>query len=209
MIRKALTAALVTAVFATLNACSGGSTPAETKSRIAPPDPTWVSSISQHSSGAISRFSPIRVFFTNDVIPDAKVNGDASANIRITPAVKTKAIFASKREIVLRPETEFEPGQQYKIEVLATGLAGLPADTKPFEFLVSTLDINFDVRTSGLNVEYNRNELMSLSGRVQTADTENREKVEKIVTATLNGKPAKVTWTSGDRHYAFVVADIL
>jgi alpha-2-macroglobulin len=209
MIRKALAAALVTAVFATLNACSGGSTPPETKSRIAPPDPTWVTTISQHSSGAISRFSPVRVFFTNDVIPDSKINGDASANIRITPAVKTKATFASRREIVLRPETEFAPGQDYKIEVLATGLTGVPADTKPFEFLVTTIGVNFDVRTDGLNVEYDRNELMTLSGHVQTADSENREKVEKIVSATLNGKPVQVVWTSNDRYFGFAVPNIL
>jgi uncharacterized protein YfaS (alpha-2-macroglobulin family) len=209
MIRKALTAAFGLAVFAALNACSGGSTPAETKPRIAPPDPTWVTSISQHSSGAISRFSPVRVYFTNDVIPEAKVNGDASANIRITPAVKTKATFASRREIVLRPETEFVPGTNYKIEVLASGLTGMPADTKPFEFLVTTLGINFDVHVSGLDVQYDKTELMTLNGRVQTADTESREKVEKIVTATLNGKPVLVTWSPSDRHFRFSVTNIL
>ena len=39
----------------------------------------WVSSISQHSNGAISRHQPVRVLFFNDVIPEARINGDATA----------------------------------------------------------------------------------------------------------------------------------
>ena len=76
MIRNAFSAALLaTGVFLCIS-CSGGSSPAEQKSRVAPPDPSWVTTISQHSSGAISRFSPVRVFFTQDVIPEAKVGQD-------------------------------------------------------------------------------------------------------------------------------------
>ena len=146
--------------------------PAEKKPRVGAPDPTWVTSISQHSTGAISRHSPVRVFFTNDVIAETAVGSDASANIAITPAVKVKATFGSRREIVLRPETEFAPGTQYKVQVLAKGLSGLPAETKPFEFLVSTLGVNFDVQVHGLDVEWDRNELMTLTGTVMTADTE-------------------------------------
>jgi uncharacterized protein YfaS (alpha-2-macroglobulin family) len=208
MIRNALTAAVVSAVIF-LCACSGGSTPPATKSRLAPPDPTWVTSISQHSSGAISRFSPVRVFFTNDVIPEAQVGKDASANIAITPAVKTKASFASRREIVLRPETQFAPGTNYKIEVLAQGLTGVPAGTKPFEFIVNTLGVAFGVHVSGLDVEFNRNELMTLGGEVETADNESREQIEKIITATLDGKPMPITWSPSERHFGFAVPNIV
>src|SRR5688572_13850869 len=185
MIRILFTAVLAAVVSLCLS-CSSGNTPAEKKARVGATDPTWITSISQHSTGAISRHSPIRVFFTNDVVPETSVGSDASANIAIAPAVKVKATFGSRREIVLRPETEFAAGTQYKVQVLAKGLSGMPADTKPFEFLVSTLGVNFDVQVHGLDVEWERNELMTLTGTVLTADTENRELVEKVVTATLD-----------------------
>jgi uncharacterized protein YfaS (alpha-2-macroglobulin family) len=208
MTRNLFTAVLAATAASMCLSCSDGSTPAEKKPRLAAPDPTWVTSISEHSTGAISRYSPVRVFFTNDVIPEARVGSDASANITITPAVSLKATFGSRREIVLRPQTEFAAGTQYKVQVLATGLSGLPAQTKPFEFLVSTLGVNFDVQVHGLDVEWDRNELMELAGTVLTADTESRERIEKIVTAKLDGKPMNVTWEPGDRSHGFAVRDI-
>jgi alpha-2-macroglobulin len=208
MIRNSFTVVLAAAVAFLCLSCSSGNTPAEKKARVGAPDPTWVTSISQHSTGAISRHSPIRVLFTNDVIPEATVGSDASANIAITPAVKVKATFGSRREIVLRPETEFAAGTQYKVQVLAKGLSGMPADTKPFEFLVSTLGVNFDVQVHGLDVEWERNELMTLSGTVLTADSENRERVEKVVTATLDEKPVPIVWSTAERNHGFAVRDI-
>ena len=109
MIRNLFTTALAAVVFAALNACTGSSTPNE-KPHVSQPDAVWVTSISQHSAGAISRFSPVRVLFTADVVPADKVGADASENIKITPAVKARAVFASRREIVLTPETEFSSG---------------------------------------------------------------------------------------------------
>src|SRR5688572_4264841 len=208
MVQKFLAAA-VTAAALVVAACSGSQS-VDKASRVAPPDPTWVTSISQHSSGAISRHSPVRVYFTTDVVPEALVGKDAAANITISPAVKTKATFASRREIVLRPETQFAPATNYKVSVAAKGLIGVPPGTKPFEFVITTLGVNFDVRMHGLDVAHDRNELMTLRGSVQTADREDRELVEKIVTATLDGEPVKLVWeTGGDTQYSFAVREIL
>jgi hypothetical protein len=113
MIRNFLSALLATAaVFLCVN-CSG-STGVASPQRTAPPDPQWVTSISQHSNGAISRHSPVRVLFTNDVVPQERVGSDATANIGISPAVKMRATFASRREIVLRAEPEFAAGTEYR-----------------------------------------------------------------------------------------------
>ena len=49
---------------------------------------------------------------------------------------------------------------------------------------------------------------MTLRGAVLTADTENRERVEKIVTATLDGKPVPITWAAGERSHGFAIRDI-
>ncbi len=207
MIRNLFTATLLATVAFLCISCSGDSA-LQDKPRTAQADPSWVSSISQHSSGAISRHQPVRVLFFNDVIPEASINGDATANITITPAVKFRAVFANRREIVIRPETQFAPGTQYKVEVKAKGLEGLPADSKPFEFTVNTLEVNFEVSAGGLDVEYNKEELMTLRGGINTADSESREKLEKILIATLDGKPLPITWVGGDRSYAFEIRNI-
>ena len=123
MIRIRVPALAAMAVALLIASCSG-SNKVPTRPAAAAPDPQWVSSISQHSSGAISRHSPVRVFFTNDVVPQERVGTDASANITITPSVKVHATFGSRREIVLRPDSGFAPGTDYRVSVHAAGLTG-------------------------------------------------------------------------------------
>ena len=76
MIRKLLTALTVSAVFAHRELHGW-----HHQDQLAhqPPDPSWVTAISLHSNGAISRHSPVRVLFTNDVIAAERVGADASA----------------------------------------------------------------------------------------------------------------------------------
>jgi hypothetical protein len=207
MIRRFAAAFALAVAVALLGSCSSGS-----KDGPAPkpgaPDPSWVSTIGQHSNGAISRHSPVRVLFTQDVVPESKIGSDAAANIVMKPAAKVRASFVSRREIVIRPQPEFAPDTEYRVQVLATGLAGMDAKTRPFEFSVKTYEVNFDVRNHGLDVEYGHEELMTLRGSIDTADTENRDKLEKIVTATLDGRPVKIVWTGGERAYGFTIPDI-
>ena len=206
MIRRFFTACAAAAVLV-LVACSGSNKDAPA-TRPGAPDPSWVSSISLHSNGAVSRHSPVRVLFTKDVVPEAQVGGDASANIEIRPAAKVRVTFASRREIVIRPDSELAPNTEYRVKVKAKGLEGMPEDTKPFEFAVKTFEVNFDVQNHGLDVEYEHEELMTLRGSINTADTESREKLEKILTATLDGKPVAIRWTGGERRYGFTIPDI-
>jgi uncharacterized protein YfaS (alpha-2-macroglobulin family) len=151
----------------------------------------------------------VRVLFTNDVIPETRVGSDASANIVIKPAVKVKASFGSRREIIVRPETEFAPNTEYQVQVVAKGLEGVDADARPFEFQVKTLEVNFDVKNYGLDVEYEHEDVMTLRGSINTADTESREKLEKIVSATLDNKPVAIVFTGGERQYGFTIPNIL
>ncbi|HUQ12203.1 MAG TPA: MG2 domain-containing protein [Steroidobacteraceae bacterium] len=206
MIRRLVTACATAVVFF-LVACSGSNKDAPT-TKPGAPDPSWVSAIGMHSNGAISRHSPLRVLFTKDVVPDAKVGGDASANIEMEPAAKVRISFVNRREIVIRPETEFAPNTEYRVKVKPKGLEGMAADTRPFSFSVKTFEVNFDVKNHGLDVDYEHEELMTLRGSIDTADTENREKLEKILTATLDGKPVRIQWTGGERQYGFVIPDI-
>ncbi len=138
MIRIRLPALAVTAAAFLFVSCSGSNT-APTKQGSNAPDPQWVSSISQHSNGAISRHAPIRVLFVNDVVPAERVGTDASANVTISPKVKAHARrspAAAKSCCGRRPS--FAPNTEYRVSIKAEGLTGVPADTKPFEFTVKT-----------------------------------------------------------------------
>jgi len=207
MIRNALAAAFAAAAILLCTSCSSDSG-VSNASRRAQPDPSWTSAISLHTNGAMSRHAPIRVLFINDIIPETRVGTDASANIVIKPAVDATAVFVTRREILLRPERPLEPNTEYRIAVLPKGLTGLASDIKPFEFSITTLEVNFEVTVGALSLEPGKNELMTLHGYIGTADSEPREKLEKILTATLDDKPIPIQWQGGDRSYSFVIQNI-
>src|SRR4030095_13440448 len=158
MFRNAIAAALAIAAAFLCLSCSSDSGHTN-KPRSAPPDPSWVGAISMHSNGAMSRHAPIRVLFLKDVIPAERVGADASANVTIDPRVNMHAIFASRREIILRPEPSFAPDTEYQGAVKAEGVDRAPKGTKPFEFTVKTFEVNFEVNVGALNVEHDKNEL--------------------------------------------------
>lgn len=207
MIRKALAAAFAAAVILLCTSCSSDSGVTDAARR-APPDPSWVSAISMHSNGAVSRHAPIRILFIKDVVAADKVGSSAAANVTISPAAKVTATFASPREILVRPDSELSPNTQYNISIKGDGLTGVPPGTKPFEFSVRTLEVNFAVNAGALNLVNDKHELMYLTGAIGTSDKEPREKLEKLVTATLDDKPIAITWTGGDRNYGFEIHDI-
>src|SRR5262245_3597115 len=169
--------------------------PVQEKLTAAPADPLWSQLISAHSTGAISRHSPLRVAFTNEVIPGEKVGSDASAYFSINPTLKARITFTSTREIVATPESgELAPGATYKVTVNGKGLEGINANLNPFEFLVETLAPNFGVTTQGLAIDPSDDERMVLRGTLSTADTEDGAKVEKVLMADLAGAQLPITW---------------
>ena len=193
-----------------LLSCGKTSKPLE-KPAIKPADPAWSQIISAHSAGAISRRSPIRVSFTGDIVPLDKVGSDASGNIRIEPALKARATFASQRDILVSPDSrELAPGATYKVSVLPQGLQGVGEKLGVYEFLVKTLEPNFDVSTNGLDVDPADETHMVLRGAVTTADVENGDAVAKILRARLNGKDLPITWMhhAEEHDHAFLVAGI-
>ena len=135
--------------------CSGGNSVATRPKPWPHPIRNWVTSISQHSNGAISRHSPVRVLFTNDVVPQERVGTDASAQHHHHARGEGAAPRSrSRREIVLRAENRIRARHGLPRSGAAPrDSPGVPADTKPFEFMVKTLEVNFDVRTYGLDVE--------------------------------------------------------
>ncbi len=173
-------------------------------------DPVWTQVISAHSTGAISRRSPLRIEFASDVVPAEKIGTDASANVALEPLTKARVVFANAREIVVTPEGgELAPGTTYKVRVKPQGLSGVDAKLPPYEFLVQTLAPNFDVATEGLDVDPSSEERMLLRGTVTTADVEDGPKVEKLLRADLVGAALPIVWVHQELRHEFTVGSIV
>lgn len=189
----------------------GKSTGVIEKPAVAPADPLWSQLITSHSSGAISRHHTLRVGFAQDIVPAARVGTDASAHLRIQPAVEAKILFSSTREISLNPiRGAFAPGTTYKLRIVGRGLQGIDPKLGPYEFLVQTLEPNFDVQTAGLDVDPAHEDRMVLRGTVTTADIEDAGSIEKLLRAELSGAALPVTWAHAAAYrHEFTVGAIV
>jgi len=192
MSRKFVGAAIVMA--ALLVACNP-TPPAATTLTAAPADPLWSALIAAHTTGAISRRSSLRVVFGGDLIPADKVGSDASAQVVVEPATKGKATWSSRREIVFTAQGgELAPGTTYKVRVLPNGLAGVDKKLSAYEFLVQTLEPNFDVTSRGLDLDPADSSRMILRGSVTTADMEDDAKVTQVLKARLIDTALPIAW---------------
>ena len=102
----------------------------------------WASVIAGHTSGIVSRHAEIRVIFAGDVGGEAAVPANT---LQLQPAIAGKLEFRGPRELVLVPDRELPPGQEYQATLVAKGLAGVPRDIGPYTFSFRVQTPQYDV----------------------------------------------------------------
>jgi hypothetical protein len=211
--RSGLAIVACAAVALAFGGCERGDRPAGAQSGervvVAKPDPAWANLITAHSSGAVSRKSMLRVVFADDVIPADRVGSDARAHFSLEPRAGGAVTFASTREIVLVAEKGLAADTIYLARVDGKGLLGIPGKLPPYEFVVRTLAPNFEVIVDGLRTETVRTR-MQLIGSIATADIEDPARIEKVLTASLGGKPVTIAWQhqAESRSHSFSIEGI-
>lgn len=157
-------------------------------------DAAWSHIISAHSSGMISKKSPIRVVFASDAVKVDRVGQSAEKNMTIEPAVKGSIRFANPREIVLTPEADLPQGISYRVTINSEGLQNKVEGLDKYEFLVQVLPQQFDINVSGLIANPSNDDEMTLHGSLSTADVESSEKIEKMLEAHYRDNALRIDW---------------
>ncbi|MCK4708031.1 MAG: hypothetical protein KAU21_05390, partial [Gammaproteobacteria bacterium] len=146
-------------------------------------NPEWSEYVSAHTSGLVSKDAWVRVKFVNDIISNEKIGEDASASIKIEPAIEGKVVFENKREIVLSPTKPLSPSTKYKVTLSTKNLAGIPEKLGHFNFAFQVIKQEFEMTIDGLTTNPDDDNELSLSGSIYTADKEDNSKIEQILSA--------------------------
>ena len=181
-----------------LSACD-----ARKKPEIAAQDPTWSSIISARTAGVVSRKSKVRVVFVNDVVGKELVGQDAAGYLKFDPSIKGSASFVSEREILFAPQQDLAQGRYYRAVLNPKGLSGIPERLAAYEFVFQAMAQEFEVTTTGLSTSPDSDKTMILTGALVTADVDEAERVEKVLSATYRGQAVKIDWQhnpDGRRH---------
>jgi hypothetical protein len=171
----------------------------------------WYRYISAYTSGSISRKAQIRVLFVANVGTEGQDPARLGEYLEFSPAISGTTEWKSARELVFTPGTELQPGTTYKAVLNIRKFMSLAKEYSSFEFDFSVILENIDIQLQGLTPldESSPNQFL-LQGTLTTRDSENADRIKKILSAEQEGKPLDITWThdSGDRDHGFTIKTI-
>jgi uncharacterized protein YfaS (alpha-2-macroglobulin family) len=176
-------------------------------------DPAFKAYISAYTSGTISREAPIRIQLTSDAVKPTEINTQVSKKLfDFSPSIAGAAVWVDTRTIEFRPSEKMKPGETYKATFFLGSVMNVPGRFSEFNFSFSIIKQSFDVSVDGLRTPDNHNFVkQNLIGTLTTADIEDPDKVEKLLTATQNGISLSIKWVhNADRMlHSFTVDSVM
>lgn len=175
-------------------------------------DPAFSKYIDAYTTGVISKTSAIRIQLATEASTTHAVGEEVKdALFSFSPSVKGKAFWLDARTIEFKPDSWLKPDQQYIVHFRLGKVTRVTDKYEDFKFSLKTVKPSFKISDEGLRSNGVKNK-MNLQGELETADVESGKEVEKLVTATQNGSPLKITWQHNDatatKNHGFSIEDI-
>jgi len=157
-------------------------------------DPAFSRYVDAYTTGMISKTSTVRIQLATDANSTHAVGEVVKDDLfDISPDVKGKAFWLDARTVEFKPDAWLKPDQLYTVKFKLGKVTKVPGQFADFKFSMQTVKPSFKVSNDGLRSTGVKNK-MSLSGNIETADVEKGNEVEKLLSATQNGKVLKITW---------------
>ncbi len=169
-------------------------------------DPAFSKYIDAYTTGTVSKTTAIRIKLADDANTTHAV-GEAVEEplFSISPSVKGKAFWLDARTIEFKPDSWLKPDQLYEVKFKLGKVTKTPDKYVDFNFSMRTVKPSFKVDHNGLRSNGLKNK-MKLNGTLETADMEDGDAIEKLLTAFHNNKALKISWQHNDaaktHHYS-------
>lgn len=173
-------------------------------------DPAFSKYIDAYTTGIISKTSAIRIQLAGEASTTHAVGEEVKeALFDFSPSVKGKAFWLDARTIEFKPDNWLKTDQRYTVTFRLGKVTKVPEKYANFKFSLQTVKPSFKISDEGLRSNGVKNK-MSFSGQIETADVEKGSEVEKILTASQNGKALKITWQANEatKTYGFTIDNI-
>ncbi|WP_236652688.1 alpha-2-macroglobulin family protein [Chitinophaga vietnamensis] len=175
-------------------------------------NPAFAKYIEAYTAGIISKQSAIRVHLAGQVNVTHTQNEPLEKQVfDFSPSIKGKSYWVDATTIEFRPDENLQPGKTYQATFKLGKVMDVPGDLKEFDFEFKVIKPSFSVDLFGLKASDNNTlDRMTFTGALSTADVEDPQAIEKVITATYAGKSLPVTWqhNAAERTSKFTVANI-
>lgn len=174
-------------------------------------DPSFSKYIDAYTTGIVSKTTTVRIQLANDANTTHAVGEVVKDDLfDFSPTVKGKAFWLDARTIEFKPESLLKPNQLYNVKFKLGKVTKVTNKFEDFKFSLQTVKPSFKISDNGLRSNGIKNK-MSFSGELETADVEKGTEVEKLLTATQNGKALKINWQHNDvtKIHGFTIDEIV
>ncbi|UYQ92238.1 MG2 domain-containing protein [Chitinophaga horti] len=176
-------------------------------------DPAFAKYVEAYTTGIISKQSPIRIQLAGQSSEPHAQNEEVNVDLfDFSPSIKGKAYWVDASTIEFRPNENMVPGKAYTATFkLSKVIKDVPSELSSFDFDFQVIKPAFSVEDNGLKAWGNTSlDRMSLSGVVYTADVEDPQIIEKLLTNQYDGKRLAITWqhNPAGREHKFTIGNI-
>lgn len=172
----------------------------------------YESIISAHTSGVISRESPIRIRFADDVVEADALNAPLEQiPISFKPAISGVAVWSTRRTLEFRPADRLPPATEYEASLSVGDIMDETPGLDRFSFKFTTMKPTFEITFAGIGTPDNQNPInQEIRGELISADAEIGVDIEKVITADQDGDDLDIQWrhNNNGRRHTFVITGI-
>jgi alpha-2-macroglobulin len=177
-------------------------------------NPALAKYVDAYTAGVISKQSTIRVQLSGTTSVTHTINEPVDQDLfDFSPGIKGKAYWIDATTVEFRPDANLTPGKTYTATFhLGKVIKNVESDLKSFDFDFKVMSPSYAIEDYGLKAAgattYNK---MVLTGVITTADKEDPQQIEKVLTATYNGSKATITWqhNAADNTSKFTVENLV
>jgi len=174
-------------------------------------NPAFSEYISAFTSGYISTQSTIRVVLASEAEGTHEINVPVDEELfEFSPNIEGTTVWIDKRTVEFRPTKKLPSEQSYEAKFNLSKVMQVPPDFEEFNFYFTVLKQDYTVYIDGMKTTDKKNMIWQrIGGMIVTADNAENNDVEKILTASEEGKKLKVLWEHAEENkHRFVIDSV-
>lgn len=165
--------------------------------------------ITGFTQGTIRSTDAIVIRLNDDISFHAdSINTPLSEILRLSPNCPGSVSIKNSNTLEFIPNEPFRNGETYRVNLCLDKITSVPRDLKEFSFDVNILPLTFSFKEGSLHTVPGKDGIFCYTGTLQNSDLTSNEIVEKLLTATLDGKNIPIEWKHDTYNHQFTINDI-
>ncbi|MVT09548.1 alpha-2-macroglobulin family protein [Chitinophaga tropicalis] len=158
--------------------------------------PALAKYVEAYTAGVISRQSTIRVQLTSSNNITHTQNEPVDEELfDFSPGIEGKAYWIDATTVEFRPDANLDPGKKYTATFKLGRILKVEKEVKEFDFEFQVIKPSYAIEEYGLkSASTSSISKMTFTGQIATADIEDPQQIEKVLSATFDGKKMPITW---------------